>query len=609
MAKILFITPMWHEEATPHDAKVCNYFVDDWIKQGHEVVIVHYRSSFPSLFLKIAKMFPTLRKRVCGDNAYVNEAVKDTTYNYKGCVAFSIPIFKYIPHGAFADATLNNQAKWLMEKLEAIHFVPDAIIGHFCNPTIGIINRIKPLFPNAKTAVVLHEGSGAIKRIFKEKGERALNSVDAIGFRSVTIKNDISTCFKLKNHQFMCYSGVSASFMEREYKEKSWTDAPIRNFMFVGRMSMYKHSQSIPEALHSVYGKEGFSMTFIGKKEAAYLPTKEACEQYGISDNVAFLGQINRNDIIDWYDKSDCFVMISDHEVFGLVYLEAMSRGCITIAGDNGGMVGIIEDGVNGFLCKPGDSEALADIIRRINNMTVEERREMSRKARQTALEFTDNKVAQYYLENVTKLKPIDYKTMAGVVPVVRGGGKTFIINKLKQLKRRFYIWKLGLKHVDKTFLANKGASISKDFCAGAYSYVGGHSTICPKVTIGNFTMLAHDVMILGGDHNYKVAGIPTVFAGRDVTRPTNIGDDVWVGAGSIIMAGVTIGDGAIIAAGSVVTKDVEAYCIYGGTPAKKIKERFSDEERRKHIAMLKDPWAVIKNPNSLLCGHGDDKR
>lgn len=162
-------------------------------------------------------------------------------------------------------------------------------------------------------------------------------------------------------------------------------------------------------------------MTFIGKKEAAYLPTKKVCEQYGISDNVAFLGQINRNDIIDWYDKSDCFVMISDHEVFGLVYLEAMSRGCITIAGDNGGMVGIIEDGVNGFLCKPGDSEALADIIRRINNMTVEERREMSRKARQTALEFTDNKVAQYYLENVTKLEPIDYKAMVEVVPVVGG--------------------------------------------------------------------------------------------------------------------------------------------------------------------------------------------
>lgn len=251
--------------------------------------------------------------------------------------------------------------------------------------------------------------------------KKILNSVNAVGFRSVFIKNDILASFRLRNHQFMCYSGVAASFMEREYTEKMWTDAPIRKFMFVGRMAMYKHSQAIPEALYSVYGKEGFSMTFIGKKEAAYLPTKEVCEQYGISDNVAFLGQIDRDDIIDWYDKSDCFVMISDHEVFGLVYLEAMSRGCIIIAGDNGGMVGIIEDGVNGFLCKPGDSEALAGIIRRINNMTVEERQEMSRKARQTAFEFTDNKVAQYYLENVTKLEPIDYKSMVEVVPIVGG--------------------------------------------------------------------------------------------------------------------------------------------------------------------------------------------
>lgn len=604
MTKILFVTPMWYEEATPHDAKVCNYFVDDWIKQGHEVVIVHYRSSFPSFFIKIAKTFPTLSKRICGDNTYINDSIKEIVYNYKGCVAYSIPIFKYIPHGSFTNATLNNQAKSLIEKLKLINFEPNVIIGHFCNPTISIINRIKPSFPKAKTAVVLHEDSETIKRIFYKGGEKALNSVNAIGFRSVFIKNDILTHFKLQNHQFMCYSGVAASFLNRKYTEKSWYDTPIKNFMFVGRMAMYKHSQAIPKALHSVYGKDGFSMTFIGKKEAAYLPTKEVCKQYGILDNVAFLGQLNRDDIIDWYDKSDCFVMISDHEVFGLVYLEAMSRGCITIAGDNGGMVGIIKDGVNGFLCKPGDSEALAGIISHINNMTVEERLDMSRKARQTALEFSDNKVAQYYLENVTKLEFLNNKSMVEIVPVWVG-----MINKLKQFKRRFYIRKLGLKYVDKTFLANKGASISKDFRAGAYSYVGGHSTICPKVTIGNFTMIAHDVMILGGDHNYKVAGIPTVFAGRDETRPTNIGDDVWVGAGSIIMAGVTIGDGAIIAAGSVVTKDVEAYCVYGGTPAKKIKERFSDEERQKHIAMLKDPWAVIKDPNSLLCGHGDDKR
>ena len=608
MAKILFITPMWYEEATPHDAKVCNFFVDDWIRQGHEVVIVRYRSQFPSFYLKIAKAFPALSKKVCGDQSYVNEQVKEFSYNYNGCVAYSIPIFKYIPHGAFSKGTLDKQAKSLLKKLESIQFTPYVIVGHFCNPTIGIINRLQHSFPAAKTAVVLHEGSGTIKRIFKEDGEKALNSIDAIGFRSVSIKNDITTNYKLKNHQFMCYSGVASSFMKREYKDKIWSDSPIKDFVYVGRLAMYKHPQVIPEALHKVYGKDDFSLTFIGKKEAAYQPTQEVCDRYSISDKVSFLGQINRDDIIEWYDKSDCFVMISDHEVFGLVYLEAMSRGCIAIAGDNGGMVGIIEHGVNGFLCKPGDADALAEIIKQINAMSNEERREMSRKARQTALEFTDNKVAQYYLENVTSLTAIDYKAMKEIIPATNGGYKWQIINEIKILRHRFYIWKQGLKNVDKTFLANKGASISKDFRAGAYSYVGPHSSICPNVTIGNFTMIAHNVMILGGDHKYQVAGTPTVFAGRPITKPTNIGDDVWVGAGSIIMAGITIGDGAIIAAGSVVTKDVEAYCIYGGNPAKKIKDRFTEEEKQKHIEMLKNPWAVIKNPEKLLCGNGNDK-
>ncbi len=40
---------MWHEEATPTDPKVCNFFVDEWVKQGHEVIVAHYRSSVPQV--------------------------------------------------------------------------------------------------------------------------------------------------------------------------------------------------------------------------------------------------------------------------------------------------------------------------------------------------------------------------------------------------------------------------------------------------------------------------------------------------------------------------------------------------------------------------------
>lgn len=59
--------------------------------------------------------------------------------------------------------------------------------------------------------------------------------------------------------------------------------------------------------------------------------------------------------------------------------------------------------------------------------------------------------------------------------------------------------------------------------------------------------------------------------------EPIVIGNDVWIGANSIILPGVNIGDGAVIAAGAVVTRDVEPYAIVGGVPAKSIKKRFDD--------------------------------
>lgn len=146
----------------------------------------------------------------------------------------------------------------------------------------------------------------------------------------------------------------------------------------------------------------------------------------------------------------------------------------------------------------------------------------------------------------------------------------------------------LNLQYVHHSSIISFGAKVHRHTKIGRFVYIGSRCIIYPKVTIGDYTMLANDVKIIGGDHEFKKPGIPVIFSGRSVLNETLIGRDVWIGASSIILTGVEIGDGAIIGAGSVVTKNVEEYSIYAGVPAKKIKDRFdSKDEVNIHKLMI----------------------
>lgn len=175
------------------------------------------------------------------------------------------------------------------------------------------------------------------------------------------------------------------------------------------------------------------------------------------------------------------------------------------------------------------------------------------------------------------------------------------IIEFLRTIKRFYYRHKYGLKNISKTCLVANHCNVAKDLEAGDYSFVGEYCRIYPKVHIGRFTMLANDVQIIGADHNYKNAYLPIIFSGREALNDTFIGEDVWIGARSIVMTGVKIGDGAIIAAGSVVTRDVEPYAVYAGVPAKKIKDRFTPEEIIEHRKVLENPSDYFKKYTTNL--------
>lgn len=130
---------------------------------------------------------------------------------------------------------------------------------------------------------------------------------------------------------------------------------------------------------------------------------------------------------------------------------------------------------------------------------------------------------------------------------------------------------------------------------AGAFLFLNYRSIVYPNVTIGRFCSIARGCEIGVAQHpthflsthsfqyNDVLFSRMPDYAGKRTIRwrshkDTVIGSDVWLGAQAVIVAGVTIGHGAIIAANSVVTKDVPPYAIVGGSPARLIRYRFSED-------------------------------
>lgn len=110
----------------------------------------------------------------------------------------------------------------------------------------------------------------------------------------------------------------------------------------------------------------------------------------------------------------------------------------------------------------------------------------------------------------------------------------------------------------------------------GANSYINGGMLIASekgKILIGDNCLISYNVHIRTDQHNYKQRNILIREQGHN-QQDIIIGNDVWIGYGVQIMSGINISDGVVIGAAAVVTKDLEAYKVYAGVPAKQIGER-----------------------------------
>lgn len=399
MNNILLISTIYPLPSDNKGTPVCHYFTREWLNMGYNVRVIHYQAVYPAPFYWIARIN---RKKIAASTGAVvyTERDKGDTYLMDGVPVKRIPLFKPIPHGGYSHHTITKSIREIKSWLASESFVPNVIIGHFPNPQIEVVNLLHDIYPQSKTCIVMHGDIEIAKKVYGDRLLPLAEKIDVWGFRNPAVQRGFEKRVMKVKKAFMCYSGIPEDYITTNNTHHF--DNPTTKVVYVGEMIERKYPIEVMSALETAYPDGNYQLTYVGDGSMIE-KIWERVNSGTVKGKVKILGKIPRDSIKAQYDDADIMVMISKWEAYGLVYLEAMARGCITIASRNEGFDGIIKDGENGFLCKAGDADELASIFQRIGAMTTEERMAISQRAIEAAQSLTDYKAAKQYISEIEK--------------------------------------------------------------------------------------------------------------------------------------------------------------------------------------------------------------
>ena len=256
---------------------------------------------------------------------------------------------------------------------------------------------------------------------FKPRLEKALRNAKAIACRSFVLRDKLLKLYpEFENKVFVAPSGIdkkAAMFLDAKQNEKHSADTNFSRFtshislssdtnhslltthhspIKVLTCAHFKKRKNIDKVIKACKGLECFELTMIGDG-------KERKKLEKIDKNVIFTGRLPHDEVLAKMRNSDIFVLPSVGETFGMVYLEAMASGCITVCTKGDGIDGIIKDRENGFLTEP-NFKSVKETLLNIKNLTKEELNSLYTNSFNTIQHYTSTLCAERYLQQILKI-------------------------------------------------------------------------------------------------------------------------------------------------------------------------------------------------------------
>ncbi|OAA26594.1 hypothetical protein AT15_06455 [Kosmotoga arenicorallina S304] len=367
-----------------------HYFANKWVEQGHSVKVVVPWRFYPRIFSFSAS---SLQKR-----KYAFEEF----FPVQNIEVFRLPM-KKIPWVEFAKEIIDCAVNRIVEFLNIKSFKPDIIIAQYSNPSGIIATQLKRKL-KIPFIMGLHTSDIFYQKRRPKTFEEIIRNCDGVVFRSKKIKDHFNN-LKLANlisKEKIIPSGINKDFiMEKDHILKK-SRKETTKIMTACNLIPLKNVDVLIKAFAEL-DYENLNLTIVGNGKE-FQKLKKLSIKKGIEKNIKFAGEMSRYEVLNEMRKSDVFVMVSSPETFGLVYLEAMASGCITVGSKGEGIDGVIKDGYNGFLVEPRNVSALKDTLERIINLNHFEKESILINGLKTVSALSENAVAMQYISFIREI-------------------------------------------------------------------------------------------------------------------------------------------------------------------------------------------------------------